>query len=181
MSLSQPNPIIMKEIIKEIVDNTNYKKSAILSAIKIRDGYMTYTNAPTRTKIYIHLKEDEAEPVFQHETYTLEEFINFNLGTMFDDIPVLERKIELFKKGESDKFFILVKNNFFSRPSFIQYMISETDDKEHPSIISINEAEMILDFMKKSKERKIEKCKKYWKRFGASKLKFVYLRPIKFD
>jgi hypothetical protein len=101
---------------------------------------------------------------------------------MFNDIPVLEQKIELFKKGESEKFFILVKNNFFSTPSFIQYMISETDDKEHPSIISINEAEMILDFMKKSKERKIEKCKKYWKRFGASKLKFVYLlHPIKFD
>ena len=147
----------------------------------MRDGYMYYYNVPTRTKVYIHLKEDEAEPVFLNETYTLEEFINYNLGTLFNDIPTLERKLELFKNGESDKLFCLVVDNFFSIPSLTRYLISETEYKEHPGILSIDEVETILDFMKRSKERKIEKCKKYWERYGASKLKFSFLRPISFD
>lgn len=171
----------MKEVINHIVENTTTDRKHILGAIKMRDGYMYYCNAPTRTKVYIHLKEDEAEPVFPNETYTLEEFINFNLGSLFDDIPTLERKLEMFKNGESDKLFCLITDNFFSEPGLTRYLISETDNKEHPGILSLDEVETILDFMKKSKERKIERCKKYWKRFGASKLKFVFLRPITFN
>ena len=163
----------MNNLIKNLAKQYPYKKSNLMAAIEIQDGYMVWIK-DMETNIYrFYTSSEELEAIKEEsENFSLEDFILHNTKLLKNYLGLLNEEIVNQENGNPKGNYYCLEVNKFSN-----YF-----DKNNYTLVGHNYSDrntVTLDDMKKIREFFLQciasmtkRCTTYWKKYGNAKLKW---------
>jgi hypothetical protein len=160
-----------------IANNTRVSKKNIVHALKIRDGYM-FMVKKIETVIFLSpLDKDETEDISLNDTFSLKDFLDVNMEDYFDDgVRMLDTALKDIENGNYKNDIFLIKDNFFSTPEVIRYVVGKYTYNPNIEPLSSEEIKIVRNYLSECEDKQRNRCEDYWKRYGANKLKFIRLK-----
>ena len=165
----------MKNLTKQLAKQYPYKKSNVMGAIEIQGGYMVWIrDIDTKMYRFYNSGEEYEKMKEESENFSLDDFISYNTDSMKFYVDSIDEEIENLENGNpSERYFRFERNRFTNYFDKDCYVLVYHDDAKQNSV-TLDEMKKVREFFLFCIEAMTKRCTTWWKKYGASKLKWVF-------